>query len=210
MAKDAASSFESGLKQIPSAVKSAMGTAAKAAAAGGAALLAAIGGAVGQAAESATYMSRLSASADANNVSTQAMTSTYQGLIGVLGETDRSVETAGNMFAMCGDNQAQLEQLTTSLTGAYSQFGDGLPIEGLAEAANETSKCGIVTGSFADALNWVNASSDQWSAALGGNKAAADAFNAAVSQGASRRTRSMPPWPRARTRASASSSCSPP
>ena len=131
-------------------------------------------------------MSRLSASADANNVSTQAMTSTYQGLIGVLGETDRSVETAGNMFALCGDNQAQLEQLTTSLTGAYSQFGDGLPIEGLAEAANETSKCGIVTGSFADAINWVNASSDQWSAALGGNKAAADAFNAAVSQGASK------------------------
>lgn len=119
-------------------------------------------------------------------MSAQAMTSTYQGLVGVLGETDRSVETAGNMFALCGDNQASLQQMTTALTGAYSQFGDGLLIESLAEAANETAKCGLVTGGFADALNWVNASSEQWSAALGGNKAASDAFSAAVSQGATK------------------------
>lgn len=139
-----------------------------------------------QAAESSMVMSRLSASAEQNSVSAEAMNSTYSNLIGVLGDTDRSVETAGNAFALCGDNQAALEQLTTSLTGAYSQFGDGLPVEGLAEAANETAKVGTVTGSFADALNWVNASTEQWNAALSGNPAAMAAFNAAVDQGMSK------------------------
>lgn len=138
------------------------------------------------AAESASVMSRLSASAQKNSVSADSMKAAYDGLIGVLGESDRAVETAGNMFAMCGDNQAELQTLTTALTGAFSQFGDGLPIESLAEAANETARTGVVVGGMADALNWVNASTDQWSAALGGNRAAMDAFQSAVDQGASK------------------------
>lgn len=138
------------------------------------------------AAESASVMSRLSASAQKNSVSADSMKAAYDGLVGVLGESDRAVETAGNMFAMCGDNQAELQTLTTALTGAFSQFGDGLPIESLAEAANETARTGVVVGGMADALNWVNASTDQWSAALGGNQAAMDAFQSAVDQGASK------------------------
>ena len=114
------------------------------------------------------------------------MNAAYSGLVGVLGDTDRAVETSGNLFALCGDNQAQLESLTTSLTGAFSQFGDGLPIESLAEAANETVRTGTVVGGMADALNWVNASTDQWSAALSGNSAAQSAFNSAVEQGATK------------------------
>lgn len=141
---------------------------------------------VAQAAEASSTMSRLSASAEQNSVSAQSMEAAYGGLVGVLGDSERAVETAGNMFAMCGDNQAELESLTTSLTGAFSQFGDGMPIESLAEAANETANCGVVVGSFADALNWVNASTDQWSAALGGNDAALQAFNAAVDSGMSK------------------------
>lgn len=90
---------------------------------------------VQSAAESASVMSRLQASAEQNKVGAEAMEAAYDGLVGVLGESDRAVETAGNMFAMCGGDQARLEQLTTSLTGAFSQFGDGIPIESLAEAA---------------------------------------------------------------------------
>lgn len=153
---------------------------------GGTLTFAGIAGLADQAAEANSYMSRLQASADANRVSAQAMSDTYSGLVGVLGETDRSVETAGNMFALCGDNQAELDRLTTSLTGAYSQFGDGLPIESLAEAANETAKVGTVTGSFADALNWVNASQEQWNAALEGHPAAMQAFNDALESGMSK------------------------
>lgn len=150
------------------------------------AAVSAVGSLASEAAETLSAMSRLSAAAERNGVSAAAMQETYSGLVGVLGETDRSVETAGNMFALCGDNEAELEELTTALTGAFSQFGDSLPIEGLAEAANETAKVGQVTGSFADALNWVNASTDEWNAALSENPAAMAAFNEAVEQGASK------------------------
>ena len=153
---------------------------------GGSLSFAGIAGLAESAAEANSYMSRLQASADANNVSAAAMSQTYSGLVGVLGETDRSVETAGNMFALCGDNQQTLQSMTTALTGAYSQFGDGLPIESLAEAANETAKVGTVTGSFADSLNWVNASTEQWNAALQGHPAAMQAFNAALDSGMSK------------------------
>ena len=128
---------------------------------GGIVAAAGIGQLVQAAAETQNYMSRLSASAHQNGVSASSMQAAYSGLVGVLGETDRAVETSGNLFALCGDNQAQLESLTTSLTGAFSQFGDGLPIESLAEAANETARTGVVVGGMADALNWVNASTDQ-------------------------------------------------
>lgn len=141
---------------------------------------------VQQSAEAQSQMSRLSASAQQNSVSADAMKATYSGLVGVLGDTDRAVETSGNMFALCGDNQEQLQSLTTSLTGAFSQFGDGMPIEALAEAANETAKVGTVTGSMADALNWANASTEQWNQALSGNQAAQAAFNDAIASGASK------------------------
>lgn len=153
---------------------------------GGAVSVAGIVGLADQAAEANSYMSRLEASAEANGVSASTMSDAYSGLVGVLGETDRSVETAGNMFALCGDDAGRLSEMTTALTGAYSQFGDGLPIEGLAEAANETAKVGQVTGSFADALNWVNASQSQWSAALEGHPAAMAAFNEAIDSGMSK------------------------
>lgn len=39
---------------------------------------------------------------------------------------------------------------------------------------------------MADALNWVNATTDQWSAALGGNSAAQAAFNSALESGATK------------------------
>ena len=138
------------------------------------------------AAEAQSQMSRLNASAQQNSVGAESMQATYSGLVGVLGDTDRAVETSGNLFALCGDNQKQLESLTTSLTGAFSQFGDGLPIESLAEAANETARTGVVVGGMADALNWVNASTEQWSAALGGNSAAQAAFNAQIDAGATK------------------------
>ncbi len=45
-------------------------------------------------------------------------------------------------------------------------FGDALPIEGLIESANETAKVGQVTGSLADALNWVGISEDEFNEKL--------------------------------------------
>ena len=41
-----------------------------------------------------------------------------------------------------------------------------LPIEGMIESANETAKVGEVTGSLADALNWVGISEDAFNEKL--------------------------------------------
>lgn len=50
---------------------------------------------------------------------------------------------------------------------------------------NETAKVGTVTGPLADAINWVSASTEDWSKALSGNADAQAAFEQAVSEGAS-------------------------
>lgn len=110
---------------------------------------------------------------------------TYSELNAVLGDSDTAVEAAGNI-AQLAKSQSDLDKWTTIATGAYATFGDGLPIEGLAEAANETAKCGTVTGSMADALNWTSASMDTWNTALSGNKAAQEAFNSAIESGATK------------------------
>lgn len=110
---------------------------------------------------------------------------TFMGLQGVLGDSDRAVEAAGNI-AQLAKSQQDLDKWTTICTGVFATFGDGLPVEGLAEAANETARCGQVTGSMADALNWTSASMETWNAALSGNSKAQAAFNNAVEQGMSK------------------------
>lgn len=88
-------------------------------------------------------------------------TTTYQTLYSVLGETDQAVEAA-NMLARLCDTEEQLAEMTNACVGIYATFGNSLPIEGLAEAANETAKVGTVTGQLADALNWVGISEDDF------------------------------------------------
>ena len=110
---------------------------------------------------------------------------TFMELQGVLGDSDRAVETAGNI-AQIAKSQQDLDKWTNICTGAFATFGDGLPVEGLAEAANETAKTGVVTGQLADALNWTSASAETWNAAMSGNQAALSAFNSALDQGMSK------------------------
>lgn len=86
---------------------------------------------------------------------------TYTGLVGVLGETDQSVEAA-NHLAKLTKNEEELAKWTNIATGVYATFGDSLPIEGLTEAANETAKTGSLTGGLADALNWAGISEEEF------------------------------------------------
>lgn len=90
---------------------------------------------------------------------------TFTTLFGVLGEDDTAIETA-NHLAMMTNNEKDLKQWTDVLTGVYATFGDSLPLEGLAEAANETARVGQVTGPLADALNWAGVSEDEFNAKL--------------------------------------------
>ncbi len=90
---------------------------------------------------------------------------TFTTLFGILGEDDTAIETA-NHLAMMTNNEKDLSQWTDVLTGVYATFGDSLPLEGLAEAANETARVGQVTGPLADALNWAGVSEDAFNEKL--------------------------------------------
>lgn len=107
---------------------------------------------------------------------------TFKELNAVLGDTDRATEAAGNLAKLC-NSEKELTDWTTIATGVYGSFGDGLPIEGLAEAANETAKVAQVTGPLADALNWVSTDTEVWNKALASNETALTAFQKGIADG---------------------------
>lgn len=149
-----------------------------------AALAASIGELVSVTNEFQEDMGKLSVAAQQNNVSTDAANGAYRDMVGILGETDQSVEAVNHLFALCGENTQALSDWTNIASGVYATFGDSLPLEGLTEAANETAKVGQVTGPLADAINWASEAAVQQGVALSGNQAAIDAYNSALASGA--------------------------
>lgn len=112
-----------------------------------------------------TAMAKLDTAFTTNGHSSETARKTYKALQAVLGDTDPAVEAANHLAKMCS-NQEDLSKWTDICTGVYATFGDSLPIEGLTEAANETSKTGQVTGALADALNWAGISEDDFNLKL--------------------------------------------
>lgn len=110
-------------------------------------------------------LAKLDTAFTTNGHSVSDATKTYETLYGVLGDSDQATETA-NLLASLTDNEKDLKNWTDILTGVYATFGDSLPIEGLAEASNETAKTGKITGSLADALNWAGISEDKFQKSL--------------------------------------------
>lgn len=97
--------------------------------------------------------------------STETATKTYKDLYAVLGDEGQSVEAA-NMLAKLCKSEEDLSKWTKIATGVYGTFGSSLPVESLAEAANETSKTGALTGGLADALNWAGVSEEKFQESL--------------------------------------------
>lgn len=149
-----------------------------------AALAASIGELVSTTNEFQEDMGKLSVAAQQNSVSAGEANKAYRDMVGILGETDQSVEAVNHLFALCGDNTQALSDWTNIASGVYATFGDSLPLEGLTEAANETARVGQVTGPFADAINWATASAEELGDTLDGNVDAQDAFYAAIDGGA--------------------------
>lgn len=89
----------------------------------------------------------------------------YQAFYGILGDTDTATE-ASQLLAQLAESEEDVATWTEIAAGVSGTFGDSLPIDGLIEAANETAKVGEVTGTLADALNWVGISEDEFNAKL--------------------------------------------
>ena len=108
---------------------------------------------------------RLNTAFESAGFSAEAAQEAYDGFFSILGETDRATE-ASQLLAQLAESEEDVATWTEIAAGVNGTFGDSLPIEGLIEAANETAKVGEVTGTLADALNWVGINEEQFNAQL--------------------------------------------
>lgn len=112
-----------------------------------------------------TEMGKLDTAFTTNKFTAADAKQTYSDLYAVVGDSGQATEAANHLSLLCNSTK-DLQSWTEICTGVYGQFGDSLPIEGLTEAANETAKVGTVTGSLADALNWMGVSEDEFNEKL--------------------------------------------
>lgn len=129
-------------------------------------------------------MGKLDTAFNAAGHSAETAQKSYRDMVGILGETDQSVE-AVNHLAKLTKSQEELAEWTDIAAGVYATFGDSLPLEGLTEAANETAKVGQVTGPLADALNWATESGEKFGVTLKANTKENEAWNKAVTEATS-------------------------
>lgn len=108
---------------------------------------------------------KLNTAFEAAGYSSETAATAYNEFYKILGDTDTATE-ASQLLAKLAENEQDMETWTRAAAGVWGTFGDALPIESLIEAANETAKTGTVTGSLADALNWVGISEDEFNAKL--------------------------------------------
>ena len=98
-------------------------------------------------------------------MSASQASSVYKDLFSFLGEHDEAIEAAQSL-ALITSNEKDLAEWTHILQGAFAEMGTKLPIDSLAEAANETINVGKVVGVMADALTWAGVSEDGFNQAL--------------------------------------------
>lgn len=106
-------------------------------------------------------MGSLEVSSEKAGYSADETADAYNKLYGVLGDSQTAATTTANLQAL-GLEQGQLNELINGTIGAWTNYGDSIPIDGLAESINETVKAGTVTGTFADVLNWAGTSEDEF------------------------------------------------
>lgn len=108
---------------------------------------------------------KLNTAFEAAGYSGETAQKSYTEFYKILGDTDTATE-ASQLLAQLAENEQDITKWTNIAAGVYGTFGDALPIEGMIESANETAKVGQVTGSLADALNWVGISEDAFNEKL--------------------------------------------
>lgn len=110
-------------------------------------------------------MGSLSLSSEKAGYSAEQTEEAYKSLYGVLADEQAAATTTANLQAI-GLGQEQLLQIINASIGAWSTYGDSIPIDGLAEAINHTSQLGEVQGTLSDVLEWAGVSVDDFNAQL--------------------------------------------
>ncbi len=110
-------------------------------------------------------LAKLNTSFEMAGLSGENAKSTFAELYGILGDEGAAVEAA-QQLAKISTNAKDLEANTRILTGVMAQYGNSIPLEGLAEGIAATSAMGSVQGVLADALEWQGINLDEYNEKL--------------------------------------------
>lgn len=112
-----------------------------------------------------TNMAKVNSSFEQAGFSAYTAKKTYDNFFAVLGNESNTTEAVSHLSKLV-TTEEELSQWTNICAGVYALFGDSIPIQGLAEASNETAKTGELTGQLGDALKRVGISEDDFKAQL--------------------------------------------
>lgn len=98
-----------------------------------------------------TEIGKLNAAYEASGHNATAAEYAYKKMVGVLGETDQSVEAA-QQIALLANSFATVVRWSNQVIGIVGTFGDALQPETFYESANETLKLGEATGAYVQML----------------------------------------------------------
>ena len=124
-------------------------------------------------------MGTLEVSSQAAGYTAEETAQTYERLYSVLGDTQTAATTTANLQAI-GLSQEELMAVTDAAIGAWARYGDSIPIDGLAEAINESIRCGEVTGALADILSWGSQEGETFGVVMRESTEANEAWNESV------------------------------
>lgn len=142
-------------------------------------IIGALGDVVENTKEYRKIMASLEVSSEKAGYTAEETAAGYDRLFGVLGDEQQAATTLSNLQQL-GADQETLNTIIDSAVGAWATYGDSLPIDGLAEAINETVRTGTVTGQFADVLNWGAAEGETFGVMLKENTEANEEWNKSV------------------------------
>ena len=115
--------------------------------------------------ESRNEMAKLETSFQTAGLSAESAESTFTSLYGIMGDEGAAVEAA-QQLAKISENEKDLEANTRILTGVMAEYGNSIPLEGLAEGIASSAAMSSVQGPLADALEWQGVSLDEYNAKL--------------------------------------------
>ena len=115
--------------------------------------------------ETRENFAKLETSFNSAGLGVKNATKTYEELYGVLGDTGRATE-ASQQLAKISKDEKDLAANTRILTGVMAEYGDSIPLEGLAEGIAASSAMSNVQGVLADALEWQGINLDEFNEQL--------------------------------------------
>lgn len=112
-----------------------------------------------------TEMAKLDTAFATSGLGAEAAKETYKDLYGILADEGAATEAAQQLAKM-SQSQEDLEANTRILTGVFAEYGNSIPLEGLAEGMAASAAMGEVQGTLADALEWSGVDLDKFNEQL--------------------------------------------